>query len=91
MMARSATYQAWCLIWPVRCCIPEFYCVAHLVSYLSQSMTLHPADVISTGALPGVGLGMKPPRYLQSGTAVELGISGLGWQRQAVVLDTSAT
>ena len=41
------------------------YGVAHLVSYLSQFMTLHPGDVISTGTPPGVGMGMKPPHYLQ--------------------------
>jgi 2-keto-4-pentenoate hydratase/2-oxohepta-3-ene-1,7-dioic acid hydratase in catechol pathway len=63
------------------------YGVAHLVSYLSQFMTLHPGDVISTGTPPGVGLGMKPPRYLHAGDVVELGIEGLGQQRQAVIAD----
>lgn len=63
------------------------YGVAHLVSYLSQFMTLHPGDVISTGTPPGVGLGMKPPRYLKAGDVVELGIEGLGQQRQDVVAD----
>lgn len=58
------------------------YGVAHLVSYLSQFMTLHPGDVISTGTPPGVGMGMKPPRYLAPGDLVELGIEGLGAQRQ---------
>ncbi len=53
------------------------YGVAHLVSYLSQFMSLHPGDVISTGTPPGVGLGMKPPRYLKAGDIVELGIEGL--------------
>lgn len=62
--------------------------VAHLVSYLSQFMTLHPGDVISTGTPPGVGLGMKPPRYLNPGDVVELGIEGLGQQRQRHVPDT---
>lgn len=61
--------------------------VAHLVSYLSQFMTLHPGDVISTGTPPGVGLGMKPPRYLNPGDVVELGIEGLGQQRQRHVPD----
>ena len=64
------------------------YGVAHLVSYLSQFFTLHPGDVISTGTPPGVGLGMKPPRFLRAGEVVELGIQGLGDQRQDVVADT---
>jgi 2-keto-4-pentenoate hydratase/2-oxohepta-3-ene-1,7-dioic acid hydratase in catechol pathway len=63
------------------------YGVAHVVSYLSQFMTLHPGDVISTGTPPGVGLGMKPPRYLKAGDVVELGIQGLGQQRQDVIAD----
>jgi 2-keto-4-pentenoate hydratase/2-oxohepta-3-ene-1,7-dioic acid hydratase in catechol pathway len=63
------------------------YGVAHLVSYLSQFFTLHPGDVISTGTPPGVGLGMKPPRYLRPGEVVELGIQGLGDQRQDVIAD----
>jgi 2-keto-4-pentenoate hydratase/2-oxohepta-3-ene-1,7-dioic acid hydratase in catechol pathway len=63
------------------------YGVAYLVSYLSQFFTLHPGDVISTGTPPGVGLGMKPPRYLKAGEVVELGIQGLGDQRQDVVAD----
>ncbi len=63
------------------------YQVAHLVSYLSQFMTLHPGDVISTGTPPGVGMGMNPPRYLKAGDVVELGIEGLGQQRQDVIAD----
>ncbi|MES2666327.1 MAG: fumarylacetoacetate hydrolase family protein [Pseudomonadota bacterium] len=63
------------------------YGVAHVVSYLSQFMTLHPGDVISTGTPPGVGMGMKPPRYLVAGEVVELGIEGLGTQRQDVIAD----
>jgi 2-keto-4-pentenoate hydratase/2-oxohepta-3-ene-1,7-dioic acid hydratase in catechol pathway len=63
------------------------YGVKFLVSYLSQFMTLHPGDVISTGTPPGVGLGMKPPRYLKAGEVVELGIDGLGTQRQDVIAD----
>jgi 2-keto-4-pentenoate hydratase/2-oxohepta-3-ene-1,7-dioic acid hydratase in catechol pathway len=61
------------------------YGVAHLVSYLSQFMTLLPGDVITTGTPPGVGMGMKPPRYLSPGDVVELGVEGLGEQRQVVV------
>lgn len=63
------------------------YGVAFLVSYLSQFMTLHPGDVISTGTPPGVGLGMKPPRFLKPGEVVTLGIAGLGQQRQDVIAD----
>jgi 2-keto-4-pentenoate hydratase/2-oxohepta-3-ene-1,7-dioic acid hydratase in catechol pathway len=63
------------------------YQVPFLVSYLSQFFTLHPGDVVSTGTPPGVGLGMKPPRYLKAGDVVELGIEGLGKQRQICVND----
>ena len=63
------------------------YGVKHLVSYLSQFMTLHPGDIISTGTPPGVGMGFKPPRYLKAGDVVELGIDGLGRQRQDVIAD----
>ncbi len=63
------------------------YGVAHVISYLSQFMTLHPGDVISTGTPPGVGMGQKPPRYLKAGDVVELGIEGLGAQRQDVIAD----
>ncbi|MDX0603931.1 2-hydroxyhepta-2,4-diene-1,7-dioate isomerase [Sinorhizobium medicae] len=63
------------------------YGVAYLVSYLSQFMSLHPGDVISTGTPPGVGMGMKPPRYLKAGDVVELGIEGLGSQKQRVRAD----
>lgn len=58
--------------------------VPYLVSYLSQFMTLLPGDVISSGTPPGVGLGLKPPRFLKAGDVVELGIDGLGQQRQVV-------
>jgi 2-keto-4-pentenoate hydratase/2-oxohepta-3-ene-1,7-dioic acid hydratase in catechol pathway len=61
--------------------------VANLVSYLSQFMSLHPGDVISTGTPPGVGMGMKPPRYLNAGDVVELGIEGLGSQKQTFKAD----
>lgn len=56
--------------------------VAHLVHYISQFMTLMPGDVISTGTPPGVGLGKKPPLYLKPGDVMELGVAGLGDQRQ---------
>ena len=56
--------------------------VPALVSYISQFMTLLPGDIISTGTPAGVGLGHKPPRYLAAGDDVELGIDGLGSQRQ---------
>ena len=58
--------------------------VATLVSYVSQFMTLLPGDVISTGTPAGVGMGMKPPVFLQAGDVVELGIEGLGESKQKV-------
>jgi 2-keto-4-pentenoate hydratase/2-oxohepta-3-ene-1,7-dioic acid hydratase in catechol pathway len=63
------------------------YGVAHIVAYLSQFFTLHPGDIISTGTPPGVGMGMKPPHYLKAGDVVELGIDGLGRQKQICVQD----
>ena len=63
------------------------YGVAHIVSYLSQFMSLNPGDVISTGTPPGVGMGQKPQQYLRPGDIVELGIEGLGQQRQDVIAD----
>jgi 2,4-diketo-3-deoxy-L-fuconate hydrolase len=59
--------------------------VAHLVSYISRYMTLMPGDIISTGTPAGVGLGQRPPTYLKVGDVVELGIDGLGRQRQLMV------
>jgi 2-keto-4-pentenoate hydratase/2-oxohepta-3-ene-1,7-dioic acid hydratase in catechol pathway len=59
--------------------------VAHLVSYLSQFMALEAGDVITTGTPPGVGMGMKPPRFLKGGEKIRLGIAGLGEQTQKVV------
>jgi 2,4-diketo-3-deoxy-L-fuconate hydrolase len=59
--------------------------VAKLVSYVSEFMTLLPGDIITTGTPPGVGLGMKPPRYLKKGDVMTLGIEGLGEQRQEVI------
>ena len=55
-----------------------------LISYLSNVMSLHPGDVISTGTPAGVGLGQRPPLYLRAGNSVRLGIDGLGEQRQHV-------
>lgn len=59
--------------------------VAHIVSYVSQFMALEPGDVITTGTPPGVGMGMKPQRFLKAGDEMRLGIAGLGEQRQKVV------
>lgn len=59
--------------------------IPFLISYISQFMTLLPGDIISTGTPAGVGLGMKPPTYLQHGDVVELGIDGLGTARQEVI------
>ena len=59
--------------------------VPHIVSYLSQFMSLQPGDVISTGTPPGVGLSRTPPRYLRAGDVVTLGIQGLGDQKQVCV------
>jgi 2-keto-4-pentenoate hydratase/2-oxohepta-3-ene-1,7-dioic acid hydratase in catechol pathway len=56
--------------------------VFFLVHYISQFMTLEAGDLISTGTPPGVGLGLKPPRYLSPGDVVELSVAGLGTQRQ---------
>ena len=63
------------------------YGVKYLVSYLSQFMSLHPGDIISTGTPPGVGMGMKPQRWLKPGDVVELGIDGLGTQKQNIVAE----
>ncbi|MCB1436751.1 MAG: fumarylacetoacetate hydrolase family protein [Rhodobiaceae bacterium] len=59
--------------------------VAHIVAYLSCFLTLMPGDVILTGTPPGVGLGMKPPRFLNPGDEVRLGIAGLGEQHQRII------
>lgn len=59
--------------------------VKELVSYVSHYMTLHPGDIIATGTPPGVGMGMKPPRYLKKGDEMKLGIDGLGEQLQKVI------
>jgi 2-keto-4-pentenoate hydratase/2-oxohepta-3-ene-1,7-dioic acid hydratase in catechol pathway len=62
--------------------------VPQVVSYISQFMTLLPGDVISTGTPHGVGLGFKPPIYLQAGDVVTLGIDGLGEQKQHAIAYT---
>ncbi|AMM83258.1 fumarylacetoacetate hydrolase family protein [Martelella sp. AD-3] len=60
--------------------------VSHLVSYLSQFMSLQPGDIITTGTPPGVGMGIKPePVYLKEGQTMTLGIEGLGEQSQKAV------
>lgn len=59
--------------------------VPYLVWYLSQFMVLEPGDLINTGTPPGVGLGKKPPTYLAVGDVMELGIDGLGIQRQRLI------
>jgi len=64
--------------------------VAELVSYVSQFMSLQPGDLISTGTPPGVGLGLKPPRFLAAGNEIRLGIDNLGEQRQRVVAEPVA-
>lgn len=58
--------------------------IPYLVSYLSQFMSLLPGDIISTGTPAGVGLGFKPPQYLNDGDVVELGIDDLGSSKQHV-------
>jgi 2-keto-4-pentenoate hydratase/2-oxohepta-3-ene-1,7-dioic acid hydratase in catechol pathway len=59
--------------------------VAKIVSYCSHFMTLLPGDIIATGTPPGVAMGMNPPRYLKPGDVMQLGIQGLGEQRQRIV------
>jgi 2-keto-4-pentenoate hydratase/2-oxohepta-3-ene-1,7-dioic acid hydratase in catechol pathway len=60
------------------------FSVKKIVSYMSQFMELLPGDVITTGTPPGVGLGMKPPRFLKAGDVMRVGIEGLGEQKQLV-------
>ena len=59
--------------------------IKELISYVSHYMTLYPGDIIATGTPPGVGMGMKPPRYLKKGDEMKLGIDGLGVQIQKVI------
>ena len=61
------------------------YKVPFLISYLSQFMSLHPGDVITTGTPPGVGMGQDPKVFLKPGDVMELSVAGLGQQRQTVV------
>jgi 2,4-didehydro-3-deoxy-L-rhamnonate hydrolase len=63
------------------------YDVYFIVAYVSQFFTLMPGDIITTGTPPGVGMGMKPPRYLQPGDVMRLSVQGLGEQQQKVVRD----
>lgn len=63
------------------------FSVAQCIAHLSELMTLHPGDIITTGTPPGVGMGMKPPVYLEAGDVMELAIDGLGRQRQSVRAD----
>ena len=56
-----------------------------IVRYLSQFLVLEPGDLINTGTPPGVGMGFDPPVWLAPGDVMELGIDGLGSQRQTVV------
>lgn len=58
---------------------------AQIISYLSRFMTLHPGDIITTGTPPGVGMGLKPQRWLAPGHTVRLGVSGLGEQCTRVI------
>lgn len=61
------------------------FSIPHLVAYVSKFMSLLPGDVISTGTPAGVGIGFDPPRFVQEGDVFELGIDGLGVQRQTAV------
>lgn len=60
------------------------FSVAEIISHLSEFITLHPGDIISTGTPPGVGMGMKPQRFLRDGDVMRLGVKGLGEQQQTV-------
>jgi 2,4-didehydro-3-deoxy-L-rhamnonate hydrolase len=61
------------------------FSMAKCISYVSQFMTLLPGDIVTTGTPPGVGMGMKPPSFLNVGDVVTLGIEGLGEQRQEII------
>ncbi|WP_375415071.1 fumarylacetoacetate hydrolase family protein [uncultured Bradyrhizobium sp.] len=61
------------------------FTMAECISYVSQFLTLLPGDIVTTGTPPGVGVGMKPPSFLDVGDVVTLGIEGLGEQRQEIV------
>jgi 2-keto-4-pentenoate hydratase/2-oxohepta-3-ene-1,7-dioic acid hydratase in catechol pathway len=59
--------------------------VAFVISFLTRFMSLQPGDIISTGTPPGVGMGQKPPKYLQPGDKIQLSVQGLGEQNQTVI------
>ena len=61
------------------------FSIPHLVAYVSRFMSLLPGDVISTGTPAGVGIGFDPPRFVEEGDVFELGVDGLGAQRQVAV------
>jgi len=61
------------------------FAVDHLIAYLSQFMTLNPGDIIATGTPPGVGMGQKPPRYLDCGDILEVEVTGLGRQTHRII------
>ena len=63
--------------------------VSYLVRFVTQFMSLQPGDVIATGTPPGVGLGQKPPVFLQPGNRMRVGVEGLGEQEQEVVVYTA--
>ena len=60
--------------------------VARLISYVSEFMSLNPGDVLTTGSPHGVAAGFDPPKWLQVGDIIEMGIDGLGEQRHEVVV-----
>lgn len=62
------------------------FSVSHLIWYVSQFMVLEPGDVVNTGTPAGVGLGLRPPRYLSAGDEMRLGINGLGEQRSRAIV-----
>ena len=61
------------------------FTVAEIVSYMSQFMELRPGDIIATGTPSGVGMGMKPQRFLRPGDTMEVTVEGLGTQHQTAV------
>jgi len=68
--------------------VDMIFSVEHIVWYLSQFVQLEPGDLINTGTPDGVGLGMKPPQFLNDGDVMELAITGLGSQRSRVRIPT---
>lgn len=67
-------------------CIAELiFDIPTLIATISAGMTLYPGDVIATGTPAGVGIGFKPPRFLQRGDTLELEISGIGVLQNRVV------